>query len=120
MADSWWTTFPTVLNTINEQYKARRRELLPCDACMWRVGGWRARMARQRPQYLVETWAMSARKPIYQNLPGTGDAGTYVPKSVLDAGEAEGVSLEYYKSYDTRACEGLGVGDGFRNVLFAG
>ena len=42
-----------------------------------------------------------------QNVPRTGDAGTYVPKSVLDAGEADGVALEYYKSYDTRALEGL-------------
>ena len=45
-----------------------------------------------------------------QNLIRTGDAGTYVPKNVLDAGEADGVALEYYKSYDTRAFQGLGGG----------
>ena len=30
----------------------------------------------------------------------TGDAGMYVPRSVLDAGEATGTAMEYYKSYD--------------------
>ena len=43
-----------------------------------------------------------------ESMCGTGDAGTYVPKGVLHAGEADGVALEYYKSYDTRALEGLG------------
>ena len=32
----------------------------------------------------------------------TGDAGMYVPRSVLDAGEAKGEAMEYYKSYDAR------------------
>ena len=45
-----------------------------------------------------------------QNVPRTGDSGTYVPKGILDAGEADGVALEYYKSYDTRAFPGFGGG----------
>ena len=50
-----------------------------------------------------------------QNVPRTGDSGTYVPKGILDAGEADGVALEYYKSYDTRAFPGFGGGAFVRN-----
>ena len=32
----------------------------------------------------------------------TGDSGMYVPRSVLDAGEAKGDAMEYYKSYNAR------------------
>ena len=32
----------------------------------------------------------------------TGDSGMYVPRSVLDAGEATGDAMEYYKSYNAR------------------
>ena len=66
-------------------------------------------VARQRPQSLAGTWATSVREATSHKMPGAGDAGTYVPKGVLDAGEAEGLALEYYKSYDTRALEGLGM-----------
>ena len=31
-----------------------------------------------------------------------GDSGMYVPRSILDAGEANGEAMEYYKSYNAR------------------
>lgn len=32
-----------------------------------------------------------------------GDAGSFLPKNVIDAASAEGIALEYYRSYDARA-----------------
>ena len=33
----------------------------------------------------------------------SGRSGTYIPRSVIEHGESEGLALEYYKSYDVRS-----------------